>query len=128
MKKIFMGLGVLICTVLVVTGAKAYTVSYTLYVARGHSEATNSFYADYNQNYAVVNYLSVENGDTFDMYLQALDGANGYVNISNKTTINAAGASQKLVAYKGANSSASGYDVVVNCNLHNVYSLAIVTG
>ncbi len=116
MKKILAGLGVLICAVLVITGAKAYVVSYTLYVAKGSTETTNSFYADYNQNYAVVNYMSVENGDTFDMYLQALQGTNGYTDISNKTTINAPAVTGKLVAYRAKDGGTPGADEILKCN------------
>ncbi len=115
MKKFLVGLGVLICAVLVITGAKAYTVSYTLYVVQGSSEATGSFYADTNQNYAVVNSLSVERGDTFDMYLQVLQGTNGYTNISGKTTINAVAASQKVLAYRAKNGGNPDADNVLSC-------------
>lgn len=115
MKKVLIGLGVLLCAMIVVTSSKAYTVSYTLYVAQGSSEATGSFYADTNQNYAVVNYLSVERGDAFDMYLQALQGTNGYTNISGKTTINAVGASQKVLAYRAKNGGTPSADNILSC-------------
>ncbi len=118
MKKILAGLGVLICAVLVITGAKASSVvSYTLYVPKGSTESTDSFRADYNQNYAVVNYLSVENGDTFDMYLQAFKGTSGYVNISNKVTVDASSSSGKYVYYKGSDAvGPSDQNFVFNCN------------
>lgn len=118
MKKFLMGLGVLICAVLVITGAKAAdTISYTLYVGKGNSESTDSFRADYNQNYAVVHYLSVESGDTFDMYLQAFKGTSGFVNISNKVTVDASSSSGKYVYYKGSNAvGPTGQDFVFNCN------------
>jgi hypothetical protein len=131
MKKIAVFLVVAICAAFIVTGAKAYTISYTLYVAQGTYETTESMYTDTTAKYAVVNYMDVEGGDTFDMYLQARDGGNVFRDISPKATVTAALASDTLIAYKGSSASTpSGYDSVIKCNASNASTASncIVSG
>lgn len=61
--------------------------------------------------------MSVENGDTFDMYLQAFKGTSGYVNISNKVTVDASSSTQKYVYYKGSDAAKpANQQFVFNCN------------